>query len=279
MRTMRRPLPWLVLILALSAYAIIVEALNNKPHFKEQDALRTAIPPFIQVFVAGGDKYLAANIAVFRAVILSTSNLTGDDYRILSRVQSDAARLNPAHEDNYYTSQAILPWEGEIAADVFIQAEATRVRTWDSLPPFFLGFDYYYFLHNPVLGARTLQIAADRAPANYREALIAMSARWYEKGDDPKVAINVISAMIKSTRDKEVKRNLEMRLARMQSLVRLREVAKTFVAKYKHPPQKLEDLVGPDLLDTLPVDPLGQGFVLDATGLPVIALPKRANAK
>ncbi|MES2352967.1 MAG: hypothetical protein V4568_00990 [Pseudomonadota bacterium] len=261
------------------AYAVMANVLDRLPRPKEQDSLRTAIPPSIQIFLAGGDRYLAANVAVFRALIVGTESMDADGYRILGRVQYDAARLNPYHEDNYYISQAILPWNGQLDVDLFIQEQATKNRTWDSLPPFFLGFDHYYFLHDPVAGAQKLQAAALHASGDNRDALNAMAARWYEKGDDLQVAANVTTALIKSTRDKEMKRHLEMRLTRVHGLMKLREAAKTFSEKYKRAVQDLNELIGPGLLAALPVDPLGQGYELDANGVPMFASSKPTNPK
>lgn len=260
-----------VLILAVLFYVAMVKILDQVPRPNEKVLLSIAIPAPVQVVLAGGDRYLAANTAVFRALVIGTGQLDRETYQILGRVQSDAARLNPAHEDNYYISQAILPWNNEVAADVFVQQAAMDTRPWDPLPPFFLGFDQYYFLRDPVVGARSVQLAAERSPPGNREYLTATAARWYEKGDDPRVAIGMIEAMAKNTRDKELQRHLEARVERMQGLAQLRDVANAFALHNGRPPKTLEELVGPGLLATLPRDPLGQGYVLDTKGVPVIA--------
>jgi hypothetical protein len=45
----------------------------------------------------------------FRALVVSTETMSAENYRILGIVQSDAAWLNPAQEDNYYIAAAFCP--------------------------------------------------------------------------------------------------------------------------------------------------------------------------
>ena len=266
-----RSLVWLFLPVALALYAYSAIKLGLVPRPREKDLLSVAIPAPVQVILAGGDRFLAANLAVLRALAVGGGELDRATYQILGRVQSDAARLNPAHEDNYYISQAILPWNGEVNADLSIQQAATAARPWDAMPPFFLGFDYYYFLHDSIAGGQNLQIAAQRSPPGNREAVLVMAAHWTEKSDDPRVAIGIIDAMAKGTRDRELKHHLEARIERLQGLALLRDAAKLFAARERRPPADIAELLGPGLLVTLPADPLGQGYALDKNGVPIIA--------
>ena len=270
-------LPWAVIAIGAIAYAATVRVLDSLPRPKQKELLAVAVPASVQVLLAGGDRYLAANMAVFRALVVGTEQLDPRTYEILGYIQSDASRLNPAHEDNYYISQAILPWNGQIEADIFIQGEATRARPWDTLPPFFFGFDKYYFLHDPIAGAQSVRIAAERAPPGYRQSFTLMAARWSEKGDDPRVVIEFLEAMAKNARDRDLKRNLEARIERMQRLADLRDAAVKFSENTGRQPTKLSDLLGPGLLARLPEDPLGQGFMLDSRGLPVVVTAPAAK--
>jgi hypothetical protein len=267
-------LAWL---LALVCYATAINSIDHLPHSKQQDEINIAIPAIVQIVMAGGDRYLAANIAVFRALVVGVGKLDNKSYEILAKVQTDAARMNPAHEDNYYISQAILPWAGEVKADLFIQEAATKSRTWDFFPAFFLGFDRYYFLRDPIEGAKSVEIAAQRTPENH-QSLTHMAARWSEKGDDPREAIKLVTAMMEGTRDKELKKNLQSRITRLTGLATLRDAAKQFQQNNSRPIASLDELIKQGLISELPQDPLGDGYAIDKNGLPVIskAVPKPA---
>lgn len=269
------------MLLAIIGYGFISYFLDRLPRKNDQDLLTIRVPPKLQIILAGGDRYLAANLAAYRAVVVGNGQLDPKTYEILANVQKDASLLNPAHEDNYYLAQAILPWNNQVEADILIQRAASQAREWDTLPAFFYAFDQYYFLRDPVAGAKTLKWAAERAPENDRVPLMSMAARWSEKGDDPREAIKLVTAMMDGTRDKELKRNLHTRIARLAGLATLRDAARQFEQNNGRPLASLDELTRQGLLAELPQDPLGDGYNIDKSGLPIIAKarPKPAPSK
>ncbi|MCB1942779.1 MAG: hypothetical protein KDI53_12195, partial [Candidatus Accumulibacter sp.] len=139
----------LMALLGGVVYATVQPSLYARPRPPVSPEMEVAMPRFVQVLMAAGDRYLAANLDVFRALVVSAARMAADNYRILSIVQSDAGWLNPAHEDNYYLAAAILPWAGEISATQYILRMATEARPFDSGPPFFYAFNEMHFLKNP----------------------------------------------------------------------------------------------------------------------------------
>lgn len=264
--------------LALIGYGAISHFLDKLPRKIDQDLLSISVPPRLQIILAGGDRFLAANLAVYRAVVVGNGQLDPKTYEILANIQQDASRLNPAHEDNYYLAQAMLPWNNQVEADIAIQRAASQAREWDTLPAFFYAFDQYYFLRDPVAGAKTLKWAAERAPSRDRDSLTSLAARWSEKGDEPREAIKLVTAMMEGTRDKELKKNLQLRITRLSGLASLRDAAKIYAQTNAKPLPSLDELIKQGLLTELPQDPLGDGFAVDKKGLPVIAkaVPKPA---
>lgn len=266
---------WGALMLLALLYAYSVSHLKDARRLKASDTLNIALPPLLQVPLAGGDRYLAANIAVFRALVVEAEGPDPAMFRVLAQVQEGASVLNPAHEDNYYTAQAILPWSGEVAANQLIQERAVASRPWDFLPAFFAGFNRFHFYQDPAAGARLLMEAAERDPDN-RDSLNGIAAKWYERGSDPQTAIDVIRSIQASTRSKALKQQLEKRIQRLQGLIALREAALQYRTRNGAPPAKLGDLVAQGLLQQLPQDPMEMGYGLDASGTPVLLKAKPA---
>lgn len=95
------------------AYVAVVPTLYSRPRPPSSAEMEVAIPRFAQVLMAAGDRYLAADLAGFRALVAFTEKMDAENYRILSIVQSDVSWFNPAHEDNDDIAAAILPWNGE----------------------------------------------------------------------------------------------------------------------------------------------------------------------
>lgn len=257
---------------ALLLYVAGVSAVRKAPLVMGPETMEVALPPELQVFLAMGDRYLAANIEVFRALVLTINEKDQTSLRVLSEVQKGASTLNPAHEDNYYVAQAILPWYGLVEPTQYIESRAMDSRPWDFLPGFFYAFNRYYFEHDPSGGAQILFRAADRLEK--KEGVLEMAARWQERGEDPQLAINMIRAMQESSHNQKLRSSLQARIDRLQGLIALREATAGFVGRNGRAPASLDELVSSGELQRLPEDPLGIGYGLDDNGQPVLLRPK-----
>lgn len=259
---------------ALLVYAAGIGQVNKTPVDLGPETLEVALPPELQVFLAMGDRYLAANIETFRALVLTINEQDQTTLRVLSEVQKSASMLNPAHEDNYYIAQAVLPWNGLVEPAQFIESRAMDARSWDFLPGFFYAFNRYYFERDANGGAEILLRVADRLDQKEQEGVIGMAALWREKGEDPQLAINLIRAMQQNSRSQKLKASLQVRIDRLQGLIDLRAAAAKFAARHGRPPASLDELTAAGELQHLPQDPLGIGYGLDDKGQPVLLRPK-----
>jgi len=270
----QRNLLW-VLLVACIGFAVSHEVIWSRPRVRVEQEMRVALPPTVQLVVAGGDRYLAANIAIFRAVTVGVFQLQPDTYRALAEVQVSAAVLNPRHEDNYYTAAAILPWNGQYDAAQDVLQRATDARKNDALPPFFHGFDRFQFKQDFSGAASDMMVAAQRSDPGNRAALNAIAAKWLERGEDPQFALRVVRSMAESSRNKDLKRLLEARVVRLEGLIALRDAATRYQDQHGHPPPTLDALVKDRLIKSIPVDPFGLGYQLDPRGKPMLTEKKQ----
>ncbi|MCP5269156.1 MAG: hypothetical protein H6943_08990 [Zoogloeaceae bacterium] len=233
--------------------------------------MQVALPRSLLVTMAGGDRYLAANVAVFRALLVSTDKMRQEDYVVLAKVQEDASWLNPAHEDNYYIAAAVLPWNGHYEAVQTILARAMKARPFDYQPAFYFAFNRLHFRKDAVGAAQALIDAAKHVP-NIRNQLLleSMAARWLSQNDDLDVSIDVIRTMIETSRFKGMREYLHERLQRLETLRSLRQAAIGYVEKYGQPAKTIADLVrfgG----GTQPVfEPAGMQYMINSDGLPIL---------
>lgn len=258
---------WLSLLLAMLCYGGSIHYYNKIPRHQEGESLAVALPPEWQVPLALGDRYLAANIATYRAVVLDVLKSNAQVIHALAQVQYGASVLNPAHEDNYYIAQAVLPWNGEVDANEAIQRRAMESRSWDLLPGFFYAFNYYYFKQDYVTAGRILFTIADRNPAD-KDRLVALAARWQEKGRDLDAAIQLVKSMMQTTRSESLKSVLQQRIDRLVALKTLRVAAVRYQDRFGRKIVSLDDLTRSGVLAALPQDPLGLGFEIDSAGVP-----------
>ena len=238
--------------------------------------MQVAPPRFMQVLLAGGDRFLAANMTVFRALTVSTDNLQPDRFAVQARVQSDAAWMNPFHEDNYYLSAAALSWNGQLESAQEILASASQARTFDMLPPFFYAFNEYYFRHNPINGAEWLKTAANHTPSeNDRLSLSRLAANWMVKGQDRQQALNMLEAMAAQSRYSSLRRQILQRAERVRQLIQLDKAIAAYQRQHQQLPVSLDELVSSKTLEKLPSDPLGQGYTLDNQGKAQVKAPQK----
>lgn len=257
----------LVALLTATVFVATSERLKSAPRQSVSVEMQVALPLFVQVFMAMGDRYLAANIASIRALVVATDGMRPEEFKILAKVQEDVSWLNPAHEDNYYIAFAILAQYGEVDAAQTILTRASRVRFFDYQPAFFYGFNQWYYKHDPAGAAAWMREAAKKLPDPDQQLIMQnMAARWVDKAQDTELAIRVVEAMAKEARRKDFRVYLETRVVRLRQLQQLRMAAVTYRERFGKPLPNLQELVTSGILPALPQDPFGFGFGFNPQG-------------
>lgn len=264
----RLSLQWLVLLLCSAGFVVAVANLKQVPRADVSAEVRVALPLFVQVGMSGGDRYMASNLATIRALITDTARMSPGEYRMLAKVQQDAAWLNPANQDNYYIAAAILPWNGELAAAQDILLKAAQSRPYDYQPAFLHAFNIYYFQQKPLQASEWLRKAAAKLDGDEENRLVMenLAAKWADQGHDLDTAINIVTALAKQAKRRDFRAYLELRVARLKDLKKLRTAADVFRQKEGHPIRSLDDLIRRGMIEVVPKDPFGFGYTVDAEG-------------
>lgn len=273
---MHKTRAWVPGLFALTAwllYLLSVQFLQQVPREPPAERMRVSLPVLAQLLTAGGDRYLASNLGAYRAIVVGTGRLDGATYATLARVQKDAAWLNPAHEDNYYTATAILPWHGYLLSTQEILQRAIEARPQDVYPPFFYGFHKLYFDHDNIAAARYVAMAAQRAEGGNRVALLNIAGKWAARANDAQVAVNVLTALRAQAHNPELKIMFGRRIEQVKILDMLRSKAREYEQQSGRPLQDLSQLVEAGLLKQIPEDPVQLGFAVDKSGWPIIKNP------
>jgi tetratricopeptide (TPR) repeat protein len=130
--------------------------------------------------------------------------------------------------------------------------------------PFLLGFNYYFELHDDLRAAEYIAKASQipKAPAY----LASFAARLYVSARNPEDAIVFLAQVYTQSTDENLKRILERRLKEVmveRDLQLLEEAISRYRGRNKRAPERLEDLIGPDLLRALPREPFGGHYLYD----------------
>ncbi|NJD35813.1 MAG: hypothetical protein FIA96_13435 [Betaproteobacteria bacterium] len=258
---------WLMALALAAVFVSTSERLKSAPRQSVSVEMQVALPLFVQVFMAMGDRYLAADLAAIRALVVAPEKMQPDEFKILGKVQKDVSWLNPAHEDNYYTAFAILTQYGELDSAQTILARAGRVRYFDYQPSFFYAFNLWYHKHDPAGAAAWMLEAAEKLPdPDQRLTMQNLAARWMDRAQDTELAIRVVEAMAKEARRKDFRAYLELRVVRLRQLHQLRTAAAAYRERFGRPLPNLQELVNSGMLPVLPQDPFGFGFGFDPQG-------------
>ncbi len=102
MKSVRYSVVWTVSLAIL--YGVAVERMGHGPRQQDPREIDAVLPRLIQVVMAGGDRFLAGNLASIRALVADANRMTPDQIELLAKVHEDAAWMNPANEDNYYVA-------------------------------------------------------------------------------------------------------------------------------------------------------------------------------
>jgi hypothetical protein len=262
---------WLVAILAAMVFVSSGQRLKLAPRQSVNVEMQVALPLFIQVAMAGGDRFLAANIAAIRALWVDNFKMQREEFKVLAKVQEDVSWLNPGHEDNYYIAAAILPWNGELDAAQRILARATLARRFDYHPAFYYAFHLLHFKGDAVGASNWMREAAEYLPeGNNRLQMQNLAAIWLDKADDLELAISVVGAMAKEANRGDFRRYLEQRVIRLQMLREMRAAAASYQQRFGRPITALTDLVASGIITELPKVPFGFGFAIDKQGQVVL---------
>jgi hypothetical protein len=254
-----------LLLVACLGVSVTQVQRQNRPQVHVE--MQVTLPLFVQVVMAMGDRYLAANVGSIRALVVATEKMTPDQYKVLAKVHEDVSWLNRGHEDNYYIATNILPWNGQIEQTQRILARATHARPFDYQPAFLYAFNQLHFYGDAVGASAWLRMAAEKLPDDQERLIMQnFAARWIDLADDTDLAISVVSALAKQAKRDDFRAYLEKRVERLHLLKQLRQAAARYVADTGQAPRSFEQLIDKGLIDRIPEDPFGFGFQFDKKG-------------
>jgi tetratricopeptide (TPR) repeat protein len=187
------------------------------------------------------------------------------DWSRLQRALYTATRLDPYNMDAYYFSQAVLPWDaGKPQQAIELLEYGFAHRTWDWYLPFFLSFDYAFFMKDYSKAGEYLTRAAELNP---RAAWFStLAARYYYEGGRTALALAYLKELIPTARNEAIRKQLMIRAEALEHILRLEEAIADFRDRFHKNPENLRELVDVGILNHLPEDPYGGTFYLDKQG-------------
>lgn len=221
----------------------------------------------------GEYKWFMGDILSFRSLIYyggKTSALArGDCKKIelfnLYRTVKTSVLLNPYNEDAYYFAQGAFNWGvGQTESVNSILKYIMKYRTWDWKLPYFLGFNYSYFLHDYENAAKYFKEAGKMTGSPLFNKL---AARYFYEGGDTELAISYMQFMLKSEKDKSRKKVYLVRLQVLEGMAMIEKSMERFHVQYGTFPYSIQEIVDSGILKNMPIDPYGGQYYIDNQGM------------
>lgn len=264
---------WAILIPAVSLYFLLVPSLA---HYltTEHQRIAIAFPTTKKVLKAVSldqtlliGEYMTLKVITFFGgrSNMDSKPLDKKDYYVMYRNLDVASALDPYNIDTYYFAQATLTWEvKEFAAANALLDYGMQYRTWDYYLPFFIAFNYSYFLKDPINAAKYYRKTADLTGNDLFMRLASRSL--YESGKTDE-AMLYLKTIIDTTKNQALQIMLKKRFTSLAAIRKIEIARDQFRAETGVLPKSIEQLVSANTLKEVPLDPYGGTFFIDEKGL------------
>jgi tetratricopeptide (TPR) repeat protein len=167
--------------------------------------------------------------------------------------------------DAYYFAQGVLTWEPHMIPRLLELLEyGFAHRPWDWYLPFFLSFDYAFYLKDYNKAGEYLAKVAQLKPEI--KWYVTLAARYFYEGGSTALALAYLKEMIPTARNEAIKKGMITRAEAFEKILRIEKAVLVYTNRFQTEPKKIEDLVEAGLLERIPQDPYGGYFYLDKKG-------------
>ncbi len=272
-----RWLPGLTALLALFVFVFSLQhALDNLRHRADEPDLTLPSGRFMKV-AALGYRQLAADFFWVKATLyIGDAGRAARRYPQLYDLADLVTDLDPKFRVPYHAAGIVLSVYAERPEEsIRILKKGMREHPDNWAFPFYVGFNYFYHLHDHLTAARFLEQASTLP--NRPTYLPALVSRLYAQAGQPETALEFLGRMYERAQDERSREALTQRIK--QVLVeRDLQVLERAVAQYRQRhrtlPMRLDDLVHDGLMTHIPPDPFGGVYRLDlATGAVTTTTP------
>lgn len=259
---MGRPLAFLVIGLFFTGYMFISMATwENRSLVREEIRADFVLPSQFSRVLAFGYNGLLSDFQFLKLTtflgerILRQEKIQDEDWRYFKSCVESITDLDPYFLDPYLLAEGYLTWEtGQYEEANRLLKKGVRYRTWDWRLPYFIGFNYFYFLRDYEKGADYV-MKASRIPGA-PEYLPTLGARLAYYGGETKTGILFLKGMLANTTNPSLRRALQLRLLALERADLIEEAVRAFEEEKGRFPDANE-LVSLGYLEEMPEDPYG----------------------
>lgn len=262
-------LTWSVLLaLGGTAVGVLTMVDRQRPSLVRAEELSYLPKGEYLKLVVLGYRQLAADLIWLKAVQhLGEKHQTRAGYLSAYHAVDVLTDVDPTFVFAYQAAGTVLGvWAGLPRESIALLTKGMRHHPEAWQLPFYVGYDYFYELHDPVMAARYFRMASLlRGAPDY---LPKLAARMTVEVGDPQAALEFLQRLYQQTEDEQVRQGLGRRMKEViaeRDIRFLEEGVRRYAARYGKLPVKLEDLVTGGIVLRIPEEPFGGIYELQAS--------------
>lgn len=251
-------------ILAIIATHSLLNSLvwENRAQIRESTSAGYVIPSRFSRILAMGNKGILSDFLFLKASTFfggrsgEGAALSHDDWQYFIETLDVVTDLDPYFVDPYFLAEGLLAWDAglpEEANKIILKGASYRTNDWRL--PFFVGFNYFYFL-NDHAAATDFIMKASRMPGSpdYFPTLAARLA-YYSGKSMP--ALLFLRQVIEESDDPLLRKRLAKRLLALERAVIIEDAVAKYIEGEGRQPERMAELVEKGYLEKMPDDPYG----------------------
>lgn len=260
---MARLLTLLMILAALAAHGLLHAGVwEKRTKVRLETPAGYVIPSRFSRVLALGNQGVLSDFLFLKAATFfggrsgSAKPLSQDDWQYFIQTLDVVTDLDPYFLDPYFLAEGLLAWDAGLPEEANkLLKKGAKHRTDDWRLPFFIGFNYFYFLGNHVDAADYIMAAAQLPHSpDYLQTLAARLAYY---GGKSKTALLFLQQMIVEADDPLLRNRLAKRLLALERAVQIEEALEQFKKQEQRMPTAMVELVERGYLEALPDDPYG----------------------
>jgi tetratricopeptide (TPR) repeat protein len=263
----------LAFVVLVAVYVLLLPAFTDHLKTRPVEVKLGYLPhPQVLKIASGEHRTTVSEIAILRVLFyfgtiiqkFQENVIIRPEFMNMFKMLQNSVYLDPYNMDAYYFAQASFTWElGRVDEVNELLKIGLEKRDWDPWIPFYLGFNYAYFLKDYEQAAGYMQRAAELSG---NPLFTTLAARYFYESSQTPFGLAFLETMIKSAKNPALKIHYELRRNALLAVMAIEEAQKKYLDRFGSKVENLQQLVASGVLDSLPVDPYGGSFYLDDHG-------------
>lgn len=230
---------------------------------KHQDA--KILPPLTLLKAVSGEfnSILSEIFFAYGSVLVGSidQSSTKEDWKYSYQVIKLSRDLDPYFKDPYTMVQGIYPWKPKMINEtISFLKKGITFRTWDTYIPYYIGFDYYFFLNNYKESADYLFMSAKKS---HDPTMSSLAAKMASDGGDVETGLTFLTNMNTDSLTGPMRNTINMRIEALKGVQLLQKAIKQYEKIYNKRPDNLEALVAKGIIHKIPENPYKTTYKLE----------------